>query len=72
MSPAREPTLEEWEQRVEIDLQEDRTIPETERQALVLACRGQGQFRANVLAIERARRVTKVERPEHRVAAPSP
>ena len=46
VSPAREPTLEEWERRVEVDLQEDRTIPEAERQALVLARRGQGQFRA--------------------------
>jgi hypothetical protein len=45
------------------------TIPETERQALVLARRGQGQFRANVLAIERACRVTRVERPEHLIAS---
>jgi putative restriction endonuclease len=69
VSPAREPTLEEWEGRVEVDIRENRTIPETERQALVLARRGQGQFRANVLAIERACRVTKVERPEHLIAS---
>ena len=61
ISPAREPTLEEWERRVEVDIDDNRTIPETERQALILARRGQGQFRANVLTIERACRVTKVE-----------
>ena len=54
---------------MEVDIREDRTIPETERQALVLARRGQGQFRANVLTIERACRVTKVERPEHLIAS---
>jgi hypothetical protein len=69
MSPSCEPTLEEWERRVEIDIQDNRTIPETERQALIVARRGQGQFRANVLAIERACRVTKVERPEHLIAS---
>ena len=69
MSPAREPPLKEWERRVEVDIEDNRTIPETERQALILARRGQGQFRANVLTIERACRVTKVERPEHLIAS---
>ena len=69
VSPAREPSLEEWERRVGVAIRENRTIPETERQALVLARRGQGQFRANVLTIERACRVTKVERPEHLIAS---
>jgi hypothetical protein len=68
-SPAPEPMLEEWERHVELTIREDRRIEETERQALIQARRGQGQFRANVQQIERACRVTKVERPEHLVAS---
>jgi hypothetical protein len=45
------------------------TIPETERHGLVLTRRGRGQFRANVLTIERACRVTKAERPDHLIAS---
>jgi putative restriction endonuclease len=68
LSPSPEPTLEEWERRVESALQVDRRLTETERQALVLSRRGQGVFRANVQAIERACRITKVERREHLIA----
>ena len=68
-SPAPEPTLEEWERHVEATILEDRRMAETERQALIQARRGQGQFRANVQQIERACRVTKVERPEHLIAS---
>jgi hypothetical protein len=68
-SPAPEPTVEEWERHVEATILEDRKIKETERQALIQARRGQGQFRTNVQQIERACRVTKVERPEHLVAS---
>jgi putative restriction endonuclease len=69
LSPSPEPTLEEWERRVEASIQNDRQLPETERQALVLSRRGQGLFRANVQQIERACRVTKVERREHLIAS---
>jgi hypothetical protein len=68
-SPAPDPTLEEWERHVELTIREDRRIAETERQALIQARRGQGQFRANVQQIERACRVTNVERPEHLIAS---
>jgi putative restriction endonuclease len=69
LSPSPEPTLEEWERRVEAAIRNDRQLPETEREALVLSRRGQGTFRANVLLIERACRVTKVERREHLIAS---
>ena len=64
-----EPTLEEWERRIESSIEADRHLDETERQALVLARRGQGLFRANVQSIERACRVTKVNRREHLIAS---
>src|ERR1700682_4747076 len=38
---------------------------ETEREAIVLARRGQGTFKANVMRIERACRITGVTREEH-------
>ncbi len=69
LSPAPEPTLEEWESRVEANILDDRSLKDTERQALVQARRGQGLFRNNVQAIERACRVTKVERREHLIAS---
>ena len=64
-----EPTLEEWERRIESNIQADQRLDETERRALVLARRGQGLFRASVQFIERACRVTKVERREHLIAS---
>jgi len=68
-TPAPEPTLEEWERREEARIAEASDIPETERKALVLARRGQGVFRNNVRSVERACRVTRVDRPEHLVAS---
>ncbi len=61
-TPAPERDIEEWERRLEVEITTDAAIRETERSALVLARRGQGQFRENVRAIERACRITKVER----------
>ncbi len=68
-SPAPERDIEEWERRVEIAIAADTAIRETERMALVLARRGQGLFRDNVRSIERACRITKVERMEHLIAS---
>lgn len=68
-SPAPEKDIEEWERRVEVAIATDPVIRETERTALVQARRGQGVFRDNVRSIERACRVTKVERPEHLIAS---
>jgi len=44
MSPSREPDLEQWEDRVEVDIREDAKIPETQREAIIQARVGQGGF----------------------------
>jgi len=61
LSPSREPDLERWEDRVEV-VYENPKIPDTEAEAIIQARVGQGRFRANVQGVERACRVTKVER----------
>ena len=68
-SPAPERDIEEWERRVEVAIVTDAAIPETERTALVRARRGQGLFRDNVRSVERACRITQVERMEHLIAS---
>lgn len=68
-SPAPEPDIEEWERRVEIAIAADTAIRDTQRTALVQARRGQGLFRENVRSIERACRITRVERMEHLIAS---
>ena len=55
--------------RVEVGIRENRKISETEREALILARRGQGRFRASLQDVEHACRVTKVQRLEHLVAS---
>ncbi|MBH0200338.1 MAG: HNH endonuclease [Nitrospira sp.] len=64
-----EATLQEWEQRVERGICDESSLPETEKQSLIQARRGQGLFRANVQRIERQCRITKVDRPEHLIAS---
>jgi putative restriction endonuclease len=68
-SPAPEQDIEEWERRVEVAIATDTGIRETEKTALVQSRRGQGIFRDNVRLIERACRITKVERMEHLIAS---
>jgi hypothetical protein len=46
-------------------IEADPDVPTTEKQALVLARRGQGKFRERVAALEQSCRVTRVDRPEH-------
>ena len=67
-TPAPEQDIEEWERRVEVEITTSTDIRETEKAALVMARRGQGRFRDNVRSIERACRITKVERMEHLIA----
>ncbi|MGQ0553483.1 MAG: HNH endonuclease [Planctomycetota bacterium] len=57
--------LVNWEEHLRETIEDDATIGDTERTALVLARRGQGRFRENVQAIERRCRITHVDRPEH-------
>ncbi|MCP5130185.1 MAG: HNH endonuclease [Pseudomonadales bacterium] len=61
--------LVDWENRVEEQIATDDTIEETERSALVLARRGQGKYRDRLLNLERACRVTRVDRPNHLIAS---
>lgn len=57
--------LNEWEEHEMDQVRADNQIAETERQAIVLARRGQGRFKLNVMRIERACRITGVTREEH-------
>ncbi len=52
--------LIQWEEHELQQLRDDRTIAETDRQALVLARRGQGLFKQRVMRHERACRITGV------------
>src|SRR5690606_37125601 len=46
-------------------VQSDTTLIETEREAIVLARRGQGLFKKRVMTLEHACRITGVDREEH-------
>ncbi|MFN0008545.1 MAG: HNH endonuclease [Planctomycetota bacterium] len=54
-----------WEEHIRKSIETDPSLQETEKQALVLARRGQGRFRQGVQQIESRCRITLVERPEH-------
>jgi putative restriction endonuclease len=68
-APGTLPTIEELERGIESRILKDVEIADTERDALVKARRGQGRFREAVRSIERACRVTKVDRMEHLIAS---
>ena len=57
--------LIEWETHEIESVLADQKIPETTRQAVVMARRGQGLFKQNVQRHERECRVTKVDQVEH-------
>jgi putative restriction endonuclease len=57
--------LAEWEEHEMNRIRTTTDIPETTRQAVVLARRGQGLFKQRVMKIERACRITGVTREEH-------
>jgi hypothetical protein len=57
--------LLEWEQHQLDEIAADESMNPTTRLAVVLARRGQGKFKENVLKIERHCRITKVDRVEH-------
>jgi len=52
--------VELWEHHIEATIESDVAIPETDREALIIARRGQGLFKQRVMAIERACRLTGV------------
>lgn len=57
--------LAEWEEHELQRVSQDKELPETTRKAIVLARRGQGIFKQNVLKIEGACRITRVDKVEH-------
>jgi putative restriction endonuclease len=58
-----------WEDHLRASIESDATIPDTTREQLVLARRGQGRFRDAVTRIETHCRITGVNRPELLVAS---
>lgn len=57
--------LLEWEDHQLSLVQQDTSLPETTRRAVVHARRGQGLFKQRVMTIEARCRLTGVDRPEH-------
>lgn len=69
VEPIAADDLDTWEVKIERRIEEDATIVDTDRMALVRARRGQGLFRDRVAQIERRCRITGVENPAHLVAS---
>lgn len=62
-------SLIEWEERLQQRIAASHSIPETTRKALILARRGQGQFKQNVARLEARCRLTGVTNPTHLIAS---
>jgi len=63
--PAETADIEMWEHHIEKTIEDRQDLPETERESLIIARRGQGLFKDRVMRIEKFCRVTKVENPVH-------
>ena len=61
--------LDIWEQRLEQQVEKDRSVPETDREAIIRARCGQGLFKQRVIRIERKCRITGVENLTHLIAS---
>lgn len=57
--------LEMWEHHIESNIESDAQLPDTEREALIIARRGQGLFKQRVMQIEDRCRITGVTNPIH-------
>jgi putative restriction endonuclease len=57
--------LEVWEHHLETEVEKDSRIADTEREALIVARRGQGLFKERVMLIEKRCRITRVSNPIH-------
>ncbi|MEJ8568622.1 HNH endonuclease [Elongatibacter sediminis] len=55
----------EWEEHLSAQIRNDESVPETEREAIIVARRGQGKFKEAVMQQERRCRITGVDRIEH-------
>jgi hypothetical protein len=74
MQPKKSPLqvrddIDFWERRIETGLENDQTIPETNRESIIQARRGQGLFKQRVSLIESMCRITKVNNPAHLIAS---
>jgi putative restriction endonuclease len=69
VKPVPADDLDVWERKLEQQLVNDSTVPETERLAIIRARNGQGLFKENVSKIERRCRITGVENPVHLIAS---
>ncbi len=61
--------IEEWEDHLQEQLDRNSKIKETEKTALIRARRGQGIFKQNVMILEKACRITKVENHIHLIGS---
>ncbi len=57
--------VEMWEHHIEATIESDAHIPDTDREALIIARRGQGLFKQRVMRIERSCRITGVTNAIH-------
>lgn len=57
--------MEVWEHHIEAKIESDSQIPATEREALIVARRGQGLFKQRVMQVESRCRITGVTNPIH-------
>jgi putative restriction endonuclease len=67
--PVSADDLEFWERKLEQEVADDSTVPETERLAIIRARNGHGLFKQRVSQIESRCRITGVENPVHLVAS---
>jgi putative restriction endonuclease len=65
MQQAENADLEMWEHHIESEIESDRQLLDTEREALILARRGQGLFKQRVMQVENRCRITGVTSPTH-------
>jgi putative restriction endonuclease len=57
--------LEVWEHHIESEIESDQKLLATEREALIVARRGQGLFKQRVMQLENRCRITGVTNPTH-------
>jgi putative restriction endonuclease len=69
VKPVPADDLEFWESKLEQELVNDSSVPETERLAIIRARNGQGLFKDRVSRIESRCRITGVDNPVHLVAS---
>src|ERR1700730_1213515 len=65
MQQAENSDLEMWEHHIESEIESNGQLLETEREALIVARRGQGLFKQRVMQVETRCRITGVTNPMH-------